>query len=100
MGDYLSPDNFQTLAAVIIAIVSGFCLVVSGLAAWTLKYIVDIARDMAITKTSCQSIDKSLTEFKQENGQDHKELHGRITKVEDVNHEQGLLIHGLQKGNC
>lgn len=98
--NFLSPDNFQTLATIIITIVSGFCLVVSGLAAWTLKYIIDIARDMAVTKTSCQSIDKSLTEFKRENERDHEHMQDRIADVEKSQVDLGYTVHGLQKGNC
>lgn len=98
--DFLTPSNLQVLATIIITIVSGFCLVVSGLAAWTLKYIIDIARDMAITKTSCQSIDKSLEQFKQENERDHEHIHDRVTEVEKTQVELGFAVHGLQKGGC
>lgn len=100
MIDFFQPDNFQTLASFVMWAVGGTCLVVCGLASWTLIYIINIAGNMSATKTSCQAIAKSLSEFKQENEQDHKGLHERITRVEDVNQEQGLAIHSLQKRSC
>lgn len=100
MIDFFQPDNFQTLSQFVMWTVGGTCLLVSGLASWTLIYIINIAGNMAETKASCQLIAASLSEFKQENEQDHLALHGRITKVEEVNHDQGLAIHSLQKGSC
>lgn len=107
MIDFFQPDNFQTLAMIVIAIASGTCVVVSGLASWTLVYIIGIARDMAATKTSCQAMAASLAEFKQENEHDHEGLHTRVTGVEKAQVlqgatlvEHGINIQNLQKGSC
>ncbi len=100
MIDFFQPDNFQTLASFVMWTVGGMCVVVCGLFSWVVRYIIHISGEVAETKVLCKSIAVSLGEIKRKNEQDHKDLHGRITKVEDVNHEQGLLIHGLQKGNC
>ena len=100
MVDFFQPDNFQTLASFIMWAVGGTCLLVCGLASWTLVYIIKIAGNMAEANAYAKSIDASLSEFKQENERDHEHLHNRITKVEDGHVEQALAIQNLQKGNC
>lgn len=100
MIDFFQPDNFQTLASFIMWTVGGTCLVVCGLASWTLIYIIKISGDMAEANTLVKTIADSLSDFKQENERDHEKFDTRLTKGEDVNQEQWLAIQSLQNGNC
>lgn len=100
MIDFFQPDNFQTLSSYIMWTVGGTCLLITGLAAWTLVYIIKISGDMAEANAIAKLISGSLSEFKQENERDHEHLHNRITKVEDGHNEQALAIQNLQKGSC
>lgn len=81
-------------------LIGGTCVLIIGIAAGTLKYIIDIAGDMAETKSSCHSIADSLSEFKQENERDHSALHVRIDGVKGVQEGHALAINTLQNGSC
>lgn len=100
MIDFFQPDNFQTLASIVMWAIGGFGLLITGIAGWTLAYIIQIAKNMAETKAYCHSIDRSLGEFKHENERDHDGFGKKITDLQETQVQHGMTIQNLQKGSC
>lgn len=107
MFNQFGPEEWRQFAGIIISLIGAVCVLVLGIAAWTLRYIIRVEGNTSATKTACSSIDKSLTTFQTQNEQDHRDLHIRIDQVEDAQNtlsqtvvQQGTEIDFLKRGNC
>lgn len=101
MFEKVTPDEWRQFAGVIITLIGGVSVLVLGIAGWTLRYIIRIARSTSKTETACTSINQSLNTFQTQNEQDHRDIHNRIDGVELVQINLGNKVaeHGVEISN-
>lgn len=101
MFEKLGPDEWKMIIGWGLSAIGGICLVVLGIAGWTLKYIIDVARNTA-------AMAAAFTAYKNENDSEHEHIHEKLKSLGDdvkslsaAHTEHSLQIRDLQNGrNC
>ncbi|QDT94280.1 hypothetical protein [Gimesia algae] len=106
MFEKFGPEEWQLVVMVGLSIISGIGAIVLAIAAWTLKYIIDVEKNTSSSAASTTAMASSLESLKSDNEKDHDILHGRIKDVEtvQVQHGETLVEHSLKikglEGGC
>ncbi|QDU05413.1 hypothetical protein V6x_51500 [Gimesia chilikensis] len=101
------PEEWQLVVMVGLSVVSGIGTIVLCVAAWTLKYIIDVEKNTSSSAASTMAMAESLKSLKDDNDKDHEVIHERIDGVLVTQNERskklvehGLNIQNLQRRGC